>query len=131
MNRPLGIKIIGWWFVIGGALSILAMALLSAMPQKDIDLSASDILFSAAVSVAVIIAGTGLLRVKKWAWFAAVALEAMPVIFQSASLVFLKKGLTPQQMTGTILGISVCALIIAYLMRGDVRELYRITKPPA
>ncbi|MDP2905497.1 MAG: hypothetical protein Q8O22_04265 [Candidatus Omnitrophota bacterium] len=131
MNKPLGLKMIAWWFVVGGILSIALVLLLSPILAKEVNLSNTDIFISTAISVLIVISGMGLLRVKKWAWFMALALESLSLAYQIISIPAVKKTLTPPQTVGMVVGLALYGVIIVYLLRQDIRALFGVTKPKA
>ena len=131
MNKPLGLKIIAWWFMVGGILSISLVLLLSPVLAKEVNLSNTDIFISTAISVLIVISGMGLLRVKKWAWFMALILEVLSLAYQIISIPAVKKNLNPAQTVGMVVGLAFYGVIIIYLLRQDIRELFGITKPAA
>jgi len=128
--KPLGLKIIAWWFVVGSGLSILLMALLGPALAKEAGLSARDILISASISVLVLIAGVGLLRVKRWSWYMGLILESLSLAYQLIVIPSVaKKGLAPSQLVAVAIGLAIYGVIITYLLRQDIRELFGVSKP--
>jgi hypothetical protein len=130
MGKPLGLKIISWWFVIGGLLSVVVMLIMTPSLVKEAGLSTTDIVISALVSTLIFISGIGLLRGKKWAWYTGVIIESLSLLYQLISIPGVaKKGLTTQQIAAIAVGLIVYGIIITYLLRQDVRELYGVSKP--
>jgi len=131
MNKPLGLKIIAWWFIVGGILSIGLILLLAPVLAKEVNLSDRDVFISTIISVLIIISGMGLLRVKKWAWFMALTLESLSLAYQIISIPAVKKTLNPAQTVGMVVGLAFYGVIIIYLLRQDIRELFGVAKPKA
>ena len=128
-KRPLGLKIISWWFIIGGGLSVVLMAVLGPALAKE-GMTSRDMYISAGISALIVIAGAGLLKMKKWAWYMGFAIESLLLAYEVIAIPFIaRNGLAPSQVAGIVIGLVIYGVIITYLLRQDIRELYGVSRP--
>lgn len=132
MNKPLGLKVIAWLSIIGGILGLGMMLFGSTFVQevaKKENISALQMFYSTATSVLGIIFGIGLLSIKKWAWFGMIVIEAVGIVQGAISIIMsLNKSVAPSGIVGVIFGLVFYGIIIAYLMRNDIRQLFQISE---
>jgi uncharacterized membrane protein HdeD (DUF308 family) len=74
--------------------------------------------------IASIIVGWGLLRGKGWAWFGAVILTIISILFNIVIIAFLGVELDPTSIGGTIVGFTIYGIILWYLYRQNVRSYF-------
>lgn len=127
MKKPLGIKILACFMVIMGVLSIglLIFAPEQAETSGVSTSSALKTLYDAAMAVLGIICGAGLLNVKKWAWFGTTIMLAIGLVNQVISLTRINQFERQSEITGLVIGFVVVIALIAYLMRKDIRRVFR------
>jgi len=74
--------------------------------------------------IASIIVGWGLLRGKGWAWFGAVILTIISIIFNIIIIAFLGMGEDPASIGGTVVGFAIYGIILWYLYRQKVKAYF-------
>ncbi len=131
MNKPLGVKVIACLAIAGGLFTIGGMLFGGGLLQEAVkkgELTSFQMLYGTAFAVLGIIFGIGLLKVKKWAWFGEVIMTVLSVILQLISIpASLNKNLGSAGIVGIVLGLLISGVIIAYLLRKDIKQLFQIS----
>jgi len=126
MQKPLGIKILAWVMIVFGVLG-LGLCIFTPGPTEASG-SALGTLYDTTIAVLIIICGTGLLKVQKWAWFGTAAVLVLGLINNVISLSKINQFERQGQIVGLVLGFAVHGLLIAYIMRKDIRGLFQVLK---
>lgn len=143
-KRPTGVTIIGILNIIGGILGLIMgfvlIALgptLSQISENDtsdtmntnIELSKIDDylhifgIISIPIGIASLIVGIGLLKGKGWAWSGAVILSIISIVFNLVYAALLG-GVEASSIGGTIVGIIINGIILAYLFKSNVKSYF-------
>lgn len=130
MQKPLGIKILAWVMIVFGVLGVGLCIFTSDLPKAPDTPAPSTLktLYDVAVMVLEIICGAGLLKVQKWAWFGTTAMFVLSLANQVILLTKVSQLERQSQIVGLVLGFAISGLVIAYMMRKDIRQLFQIIK---
>ena len=88
-------------------------------------------IFLIAEGIASILVSWGLLKGKGWAWFGAVILTVISIIFNVIVIALLGMGVDAASIGGAIVGFTVYGVILWYLCRLNVRSYFWQGKNPS
>lgn len=138
MSKPLGLKIIAWIFIIVGIFGVIVLPAVTFIPEAAKEVGKPQLFFDVTTSILGVIFGIGLLKLKKWAWFGGIIVAAIEIISVLISIPTILNTLNKElglhgiamdgiAMAGILLSLLIPGLIIAYLMRRNIRQLFQIT----
>jgi len=123
-KRPLGVTIFGIASILAGLLRIyfLTVGLLMARLQMPAS--------SALLSLGMICAGVGLLLLTKWAWWFALLVALMRLVWiGNVAVIAAKAGANPVGVVvGSSLDIVLYGVMIGYLLRPSVKAQFETAR---
>lgn len=122
MKKPMGLIIISSLTLIM-SIFLLMLALLYALTRTDAPIY---VFIFTLIGVAYLVIGIGLFRLKNWARIISIIMLSLAMIENVVSTIFFHKGhyVTPIEMWSTVFRFIVAAIIIVYLLRKNIKDIF-------